>query len=80
MRCLSCNARLTEFEATRRGANSMDFIDLCDRCFVHIQDDINVIEREDLEEEGFDTKPNNGGVVDSGDDDGVDNRLRSCYN
>jgi hypothetical protein len=55
MRCLSCNARLSEFEATRRGVNTNDFIDLCDSCFRHIADDVHVLEREDLEEEGFES-------------------------
>lgn len=51
MRCLSCNAKLNDFEATRRGAETMEFLDLCDRCFSDIADDIEVIEREDLETE-----------------------------
>jgi len=53
MRCLSCNARLTEFESTRRGANTMEFIDLCNYCYSTISNDTLAIERSDLEEEGF---------------------------
>jgi len=52
MRCLSCNCVLTDFEATRRGANTNEFIDLCNKCFTPIAEDIHVIERNDLKEIG----------------------------
>jgi hypothetical protein len=55
MRCLSCNARLTEFEATRRGANTLEFVDLCNHCFASISNDVLTLERSDLEEEGYST-------------------------
>ena len=48
MRCLSCNAPLTDYEATRRGANTNQFIDLCNRCFSTVAEDIDTIERADL--------------------------------
>lgn len=52
MRCLSCNCVLTDFEATRKGANTGDFIDLCNRCFKSVAEDMHVIERNDLKTEG----------------------------
>jgi len=52
MRCLSCNCVLTDFEATRKGANTGNYIDLCNRCFKSIAEDIHVIERSDLQTEG----------------------------
>jgi len=52
MRCLSCNCVLTDFEATRKGANTNNYIDLCNRCFKSIAEDIDVIERSDLQTEG----------------------------
>jgi hypothetical protein len=52
MRCLSCNCVLTDFEATRKGVNTGDYIDMCNRCFATISDDIEVLEREDLKENG----------------------------
>ena len=33
MRCLSCNKILNDVEATRRGVNSGEFLDLCSACF-----------------------------------------------
>lgn len=48
MRCLSCDAALTDYEATRRSANTNEFIDLCNHCFASISEDLQTIEREDL--------------------------------
>lgn len=44
MRCLSCNRQLNDQEATRKYATSGTFIDLCDRCFSHVEEDIPAIE------------------------------------
>lgn len=44
MRCLSCNCQLNDHEATRKYATSGMFVDLCDRCFTHVEDDIPTIE------------------------------------
>ncbi len=51
MRCLSCNCQLTDREATRKYATSGTFIDLCDRCFVDVEEDIPYIEGHDADEE-----------------------------
>lgn len=48
MRCLSCDAELTDFEATRKSAESNEFIDLCNYCYSFVKSDINAIERQDL--------------------------------
>jgi hypothetical protein len=48
MRCLSCNAALTDYEATRRSVATNEFIDLCNHCFASVSDDLQTIEREDL--------------------------------
>lgn len=54
MRCLSCNANLTDYEATRKSANTGQYIDLCNHCFSSIKDDIYTIDRADLDgEEGL---------------------------
>lgn len=55
MRCLSCNCILSDYEATRKSAHTNMFIDLCNRCYGSIQDDIDVIERPDLEHEDAET-------------------------
>jgi len=39
---------LTEYEATRKSALTDEYIDLCNNCFRHIQDDFEVIDRPDL--------------------------------
>ena len=48
MRCLACNRCLSSFEATRKGAESLEFVDLCDKCFEHIRGSFAVVERDDL--------------------------------
>ena len=40
MRCLSCDRRLNDRESVRRYASSGDFIDLCDRCFSYISEEV----------------------------------------
>lgn len=47
MRCLACNKRLTEFEATVKYASSRQPVDLCNGCIVWL-DDVPLIERADL--------------------------------
>lgn len=44
MRCLSCNCQLNDHESTRKYASSGSFVDLCDRCFSEVEEDIPVIE------------------------------------
>ena len=49
MRCLSCDRKLNDYESTRKYASSGTFVDLCNRCFAEISEDI-----PDLEGDGFD--------------------------
>jgi len=49
MRCYCCNAVLSDFEATRKSVQSGDFIDMCNSCFSHVKEDIDVVERQDLQ-------------------------------
>ena len=51
MRCLSCNKALSDFEATRKSANTGEYLDLCNHCFSDIQYDVDAIVREDLRED-----------------------------
>lgn len=51
MRCLSCNAALTDFEATRKTLKTEEYLDLCNNCYATIKDDVLTIDRSDLEEE-----------------------------
>ena len=50
MRCVACNCVLTDFEATRKGVNTGEYIDLCNKCFLTIAEDIEYTERDDLNE------------------------------
>ena len=54
MRCLSCNCILSDYEATRKSAQTNMFIDLCNRCYGYIEDDVDVVDRPDLEHDDGD--------------------------
>lgn len=49
MRCVACDARLSEVEATRKSVNTGEYLDLCNHCYHTIDDDVNALERTDLE-------------------------------
>ena len=48
MHCRCCDRLLSEFEATRKNAMTMDYIDLCKVCFEDVKGLFPVIERKDL--------------------------------
>jgi hypothetical protein len=48
MRCLACQRALSDFEATRRYAESKEFLDLCDTCYESVRGSFEVTERPDL--------------------------------
>ena len=47
MRCVSCNANLTDFESTHKGALSGTYLDLCNGCIKGLG--IATLDRPDLE-------------------------------
>jgi hypothetical protein len=47
MRCCSCNVALTDFESTRKGALSGQYLDLCNGCIKGLG--IATLDRPDLE-------------------------------
>ena len=49
MRCRSCDVSLTDFESTRKFADTNEFVDLCNNCFRGLGD-VPVRERFDLME------------------------------
>jgi hypothetical protein len=49
MKCLACDDILTDREATRKYASSGKFIDLCDKCFDTVKDQIPSIETSAVE-------------------------------
>lgn len=50
MRCKACDNILNNFEATRKTKESGEFVDLCNRCYVHVKDDMQVVENYELME------------------------------
>jgi hypothetical protein len=48
MHCSCCDRLLTEFESTRRNANTFQFIDLCKVCFEDVKPFVPTIDRKDL--------------------------------
>lgn len=46
MRCLACDKRLNDRECTRKYSSNNSFVDLCDRCFSTVSDDIAEVEEE----------------------------------
>jgi hypothetical protein len=49
MRCRACDTLLTDFESTRKNAETLEFIDMCNRCFSHVE--IDTIDRADLRDD-----------------------------
>jgi len=46
MRCLSCDKRLNNRESTRKYSSNGSFVDLCDRCYSYVADDIAAVDGE----------------------------------
>lgn len=61
MRCLSCDQRLNDREATRKYSSSGTFVDLCDRCFATVAEDIPDIEEGTVPPSGFEDDIDGGG-------------------
>lgn len=40
MHCLACDRKLNDRESVRKYASTGTFVDLCNRCFVHVAEDI----------------------------------------
>ena len=51
MRCIACNKNLSDFESTRKSAESGEYLDMCNDCFFYTEDDIATIDRDDLRSE-----------------------------
>jgi len=51
MRCQACDQSLSDFEATRKNAETGEYLDLCNDCYNFISNDILSQEREDLRNE-----------------------------
>ena len=51
MRCQCYNVILTPFEATIKKVSDNSFLDMCEKCFSYVADEVKVLTREDLREE-----------------------------
>lgn len=51
MRCQCCNVILTPYESTMRRVSDNSFLDVCEKCYTFMSDDVKVLTREDLHEE-----------------------------
>lgn len=49
MHCISCDKNLNDFEATRKHAVTEEYIDMCNKCFRDISNDVPTVVRSDLE-------------------------------
>ena len=55
MRCVACNKNLSDFESTRKSAETGEYLDMCNECFFYTEDDIATIDRDDLRSESYTT-------------------------
>ena len=46
-RCLACNKNLNDYEATRKDLHGA-FLDMCNKCYTPIQNEVPTIDRPDL--------------------------------
>ena len=48
MRCQCCDKNLNDFESTRKSASTGEYLDMCNKCYSSISDDLLSVERYDL--------------------------------
>lgn len=48
MRCICCDVELTPYESTRKTKSAGEYLDMCNTCYKHIEDDVPTIIRKDL--------------------------------
>lgn len=51
MRCVCCDKKLSEFEATRKSINTGEYLDMCNKCYNTISNQVLSYERYDLYDE-----------------------------
>lgn len=67
MRCISCDKNLNDFEATRKYANTLTYVDMCQRCFKSSDTEgILVLERTDLKPNEFIEEDHEDGCTECG--------------
>ena len=48
MRCYCCDKALSDFESTRKSVTSGEYLDMCNKCYSTVRDDLVSEERYDL--------------------------------
>jgi hypothetical protein len=51
MRCRCCDKKLSEFEATRKSIHTSEYLDMCNKCYNTISNQVLSYERYDLYDE-----------------------------
>jgi hypothetical protein len=79
MRCILCNASLSDYESTIKHAVTGKFLDICQTCFASMDVDIPIYDRKDLLHEAdlpsmSDLLDNYEDYTDLGDDEHYDER------
>lgn len=54
MHCVCCDKMLTDYEATRRNVNTNEFVDMCNKCYATIANEVLTLDRQDLKHEDED--------------------------
>ena len=48
MRCKACDKLLSDYESTRKSAQTNEFLDLCNQCYAHVKEEIMTLENQEL--------------------------------
>ena len=48
MRCICCNVALSDYESTRKSVVTNEYLDMCNKCFKTIKEDVLCKDRADL--------------------------------
>ena len=48
MRCYCCDKILSDFESTRKSVNTGEYLDMCNKCYATIKEELHSEERYDL--------------------------------
>jgi hypothetical protein len=78
MRCRCCDKKLSDFEATRKSINTGEYLDMCNKCYNTISNQVLTYERYDLyddEDEDTSEQLDMDYVADTYSTRGVDNDL-----
>lgn len=72
MRCYCCDKILSDFESTRKSVNTGEYLDMCNKCYSTIKDELNAEERYDLFD-GDEDELEDESILSNALDFGVDN-------